>query len=62
MKNEIVAANKKEIFSQLHQTIASRSNKEAIEHVLASNRITPEEAIKYSEIQCPTDKYFKVRG
>lgn len=47
MKDEIVAADRAEIFSQLYQTIASSSNKEAIKDVLARNHITPEEAIKY---------------
>ena len=48
MKNEIVAADRAGIFSQLYQRIASGSNKEAIEHVLASNHITPEEALYIS--------------
>jgi hypothetical protein len=43
---KLVAADRAEIFSQLY-TIASGSNKEAIKDVLASNHITPEEAIKY---------------
>lgn len=47
MKDKIIAADRAEIFSQLYQTIASGSNKEAIKHVLASNHITPKEVIKY---------------
>ena len=59
MKDERVAT---EIFSQLYQTIASSSNKEAIKDVLARNHITPEEAIKYLKDQYAADEYFKIRG